>query len=316
MATHIQVVPWATLLLTVLVVVVLSPRGHRTHSKPIVAGVLGGLLLLFDPILVLALPILTLYSALRTPRFALLMTLACLSTIAPWLYRNWLAHGELVFIKSTFGYACWQGNNPQSWGTDKVPKAAPETLQHSADRSLRAVDRALWEARHETYYIDDLLLKPGGYAEFAGLTEPQRSRLLGRRAWQFIRNNPGRYARLCAARLRYFLLFDETNPKAANLVYRLSTLAWLVLAVGGLIEVAIDRSARAALWPLLAIFAAVSLFHVLTIVSARFRMPLEPLTFVWCALAAARLIEVPAARWPAKTSSLPALDHAQVLAHR
>ena len=35
----------------------------------------------------------------------------------------------------------------------------------------------------------------------------------------------------------------------------------------------------------LAIFTAVMLFHVLTIVSARFRIPVEPLTFLGCALA-------------------------------
>ena len=48
-----------------------------------------------------------------------------LLVIAPWTVRNWLVHGEPVFIKSTFGYAFWQGNSPGSWGTDKVPKAGP-----------------------------------------------------------------------------------------------------------------------------------------------------------------------------------------------
>jgi hypothetical protein len=38
-------------------------------------------------------------------------------------------------------------------------------------------------------------------------------------------------------------------------------------------------------WPTCAIFAAVLVFHVLTIVSARFRIPVEPLTFP-CAAAA------------------------------
>ncbi len=39
------------------------------------------------------------------------------------------------------------------------------------------------------------------------------------------------------------------------------------------------------MWPLYAIVAAVTLFHTLTIVSARFRLPIEPLTFVWAAAA-------------------------------
>lgn len=191
-------------------------------------------------------------------------------------------HGELVFVKSTFGYAFWQGNNPLSWGTDKIPKPSVEELRTSHDGTLAGIDRALWEARHETLYIDDVLLKPSGYREFAGLSEPQRSRLLGQRAWDFILANPGRYLELCLARLRYLLLFDATNPKAANAVYRLSTIAWLTLSVGGLIVWCRQRRGLGQLWPLAAIFAVVTLFHVLTIASARFRMPLEPLTFVWC----------------------------------
>ena len=145
----------------------------------------------------------------------------------------------------------------------------------------------MWEARHETLYIDDVLLKPTGYREFAGLSEPGRSRLLGRRAWEFIRNNPGRYAGLCLNRLRYFLLFDQTNPKAANRIYRLATATWLVLAAVGLLTT-LGRWRR--FWPTWAIFAAVTLFHTLVITSVRFRIPLEPMTQVWAAAAVAPVL--------------------------
>lgn len=37
------------------------------------------------------------------------------------------------------------------------------------------------------------------------------------------------------------------------------------------------------LWPTWAAFAAIMLFHALTITSARFRIPIEPLSFVWIA---------------------------------
>ena len=98
-----------------------------------------------------------------------------------------------MFIKSTFGYAFWQGNSPGSWGTDKVPKAAAEAARLDNDGTLRGVERALWEARYVTVYIDDLSLKPTGYRDFAGLSEPARSRLLLHRAWQFIHANPAIY---------------------------------------------------------------------------------------------------------------------------
>jgi hypothetical protein len=200
--------------------------------------------------------------------------------IAPWIVRNWRVHGEFVFIKSTFGYAFWQGNNPASCGTDKIPKASAQNALRNNDGTLAGIDQSMWEARHETIYIDDLLLKPGGYRPFLGLSEPQRSRLLGRQAWEFIRSNPAAYGRLCWRRLRYFLLFDETNPKAASRIYRLATVAWLVLAGVGLLAT-LGRWRR--LWPTYALFALVTLFHTLVITSARFRFPIEPLGMVWAA---------------------------------
>jgi len=325
--THLQVAVWATMLLTLLVALALSARTGSWPSA-ILMGVLGGALLLVEPIFAIVMPIVALANVLSacfrpsgdalppdagtrnsmrgfwwaqpTLRVAA-MGAAAVLIVAPWVWRNHQVHGEFVFIKSTFGYALWQGNNPISWGTDKVPKPlvidehqvasgelnddSPLTTHHSPlTTHLFHQHRAAWEARHETLYIDDVLLKPSGYAEFAGLTEPQRCQLLGGRAWQFIREQPGQYARLCLQRLRYFLLFDETNPKAANFIYRVTTIGWLAISLIGLWLTRLDWRR---LWPLYAIVAAVTLFHTLTIVSARFRLPIEPLTFVWVAAAVA-----------------------------
>jgi hypothetical protein len=316
MVTHIQVVVWAALVLAILVAVVASIRGRHSRVRAVAAGVLGGVLLLLDPILVLAMPILAFalwqaarsrngdsQSAIGFPRSLgqpLTFLLVAALVIAPWLLRNYRVHGEFVFVKSTFGYALWQGNNPVSWGTDKVPKSSAAALRQDHDGTLAGIDRAMWEARHETLYIDDVLLKPSGYREFVGLSEPARSRLLGQRAWRFIRDEPASYGRLCAQRLRYFLLWDETNPKAANPVYRGTTLIWLALAAFGLW---MGRQHLRSIWPTLAIFAAVALFHTLTIVSARFRVPVEPLTFVWCAFGVNALA---GRRWRRVRSDMPA----------
>jgi hypothetical protein len=215
--------------------------------------------------------------------------LAAAVVVTPWMIRNRLVHGEFVFVKSTFGYAFWQGNNPISWGTDKVPKATADQFLAERSAGLRGLEAAMWEARHETLYIDDVLLKPTGYAEFQGLSEPARSRLLFDRALGFVRANPSDYVALCAQRLRYFLLFDETNPKTKNVVYRAATLLLLVLAILGLIA---GPHERRALTPTLLVFGSVALFHALTITSARFRIPVEPIAILWAAMAVTAMTEV------------------------
>ncbi|HUY89668.1 MAG TPA: hypothetical protein VMV10_13110 [Pirellulales bacterium] len=317
MVTHIQVALWAALCLTLLLALVASPQWINPWRKAALAGVLAGVLLLIEPILALALPFAawmfwhsdrSLPQKLPLPlgegEFAarigrqFLLAAVAAAVIAPWLWRNYQVHGEPVFVKSTFGYAFWQGNNPASWGTDKIPKRSAEFLRTRHDGSLAEMHRALWEARHETLYIDDVLLAPGGYREFAGLSEPERSRLLFSRACDFVRYQSGRYLRLCARRLRYFLLFDETNPKTAHRVYRIATVVWLTLAGIGSLAL---RSQWRRLWPTWAMFGVVAAFHTLTIVSARFRIPLEPISFVWAAGAVAplgdRLIVAPWSRW-------------------
>ena len=258
MVTHLQVVVWATTLLTLLLVVAVSPRWRATWSGAALIGLLAAALLLVEPILSLSLPIVALVfwlaegqcsrhtpcavqngtrrvpTTLALGRLALMAGVAAV-VIAPWIVRNWRVHGEFVFIKSSFGYAFWQGNNPASGAPTRYPRPRPNNALRNHDGTLAGIDQAMWEARHETIYIDDLLLKPGGYRPFLGLSEPQRSRLLGRQAWEFIRGNPAAYGRLCLVRLRYFLLFDETNPKADSRIYRLATVAWLVLAGVGLL---------------------------------------------------------------------------------
>jgi hypothetical protein len=303
MVTHIQVAPWAALMLTLLVAMALSPRWQSQWWGAMSIGLVGGVALLTEPIFALALPVLAVAFAAPSPGlnlFALLrlrdfaafraigrsavLAAGCSAIIAPWLWRNYRVHGEFVFIKSTFGYAFWQGNNAASWGTDKIPKPGVSQRLQGDGRSPAALHRAACAARHETLYIDDVLLKPGRYREFAGLTEPQRCRLLGCRAIDFVSAQPAAYASLCLSRLRYFLLWDETNPKSHSWIYRLTSGSWLALSILGLWS---TRAIWRRLWPLCGVCLVIVLFHVLTITSARFRLPLEPLTSVWVAGAVA-----------------------------
>jgi len=297
MVTHVQAAPWAVLGLTVLLAEACKKSAPLTWGRTVALGALSGWLLLVDPILALVLPVVGLTLTLNAPRMPTgerakwtilrrctrpaVVGLTALLVIAPWLARNFVIHGEFVFIKASFGYALWQGNNELSYGTDKIPKPAAADIVSEHDGSLAARNAALWEARHETIYIDDVLLKPNGYRELIGLSEPARSRLLGAKASQWITDHPGDYVRLSLQRLRYFLLWDATNPKAAHPIYRASSIFWLTLACIGLFT-ALRR--RRCLWPTIAVFAVIAAFHALTITSARFRIPVEPLGFAWGAV--------------------------------
>lgn len=298
MVTHVQAAPWGALAVTLLFLLTTEAARSCTPGRLLMIGLTGGWLLMIDPILALVIPpallqlLIALYKqqprpttdAPRTRKFVraakpVAAAAACMLLVTvPWLVRNYRVHGEFVFVKSSFGYALWQGNNELSHGTDKIPKPNVAAIVAAHDGSLRGRSQALWEARHETLYIDDVLLKPTGYAEFAGLSEPARSRVLGDRAKAWIASHPTDYIRLCFQRLSYFLLIDRTNPKASSGVYQASSIVWLALASMGLIAA---RSRWRELWPLVAAFAGVALFHTLTITSARFRIPVEPLSFVW-----------------------------------
>jgi hypothetical protein len=282
MVTHVQAAVWAALGVTILFALVADEHRIKNPRTPWLLGLVGGWLLLIDPILALVLPVafVRLFACGFAPRRAAVALACALAVVAPWLARNAAMHGEFVFVKDTFGYAFWQGNNALSWGTDKIPKPEAAAIAAAHDGTPAAINRALWEARHETLYIDDVLLKPTGYAEFAGLTEPARSRLLGRQAWDYVRAEPAAYVERCFRRLRYFLLWDETNPKAMHWAYRASSAAWLSLAAIGLLAA---RKQWRVLAPSMFAFAAILAFHTLTITSARFRIPIEPLSFVWIA---------------------------------
>ena len=309
-ATQVQVASLATLL--VVAVLWLAARTARTHSARanIVCGFVSGLLILTDPILAIVVivallmlvwprvsdrsPLITRHSRLtghrpattvhRSPiTGAALMLTVCAAVVAPWIVRNFLVHGELVFVKSTFGYAFWQGNHARSFGTDKIPAAGLDANESPAARTPSELERQLWQARHgATFYIDDVVLTRERVAELGRLTEPQLSQRLLAESLAYIREHPWHYVRLCGQRLQFFLLFDETNPKSRVLAYRLSHVALLAVSVLGLW---LSRRDARRLWPTYLAFALVTMFHSLTIVSARFHIPLEPIQIVWAACA-------------------------------
>jgi hypothetical protein len=286
-ATHVQVAPLAACLLVWTLGWAYRTRRTGSDRTALISGALLGLLALTDPILALVAPamccaIVAGRDGIRTAFRPLgLVAGVAILVVAPWLARNFSVHGELVWIKSTFGYAFWQGNCALSEGTDKVVRPSVERALAKRGSSLREWNAALWAARHEAGYIDDIALTQADYHELGVLSEPERSRRLFHRALADLRNDAGHYPRLCLRRLQYFVLFDATNPKTRNIVYRASHLALTLLAVSGWIVMGPELRRR--LSPTVLAAVLITVFHTLTIVSARFHIPLEPLMALWAA---------------------------------
>ncbi len=129
-ATHVQVATLgATLLVWTLVWAYRTGISRKTRDA-IVTGAWLAALALADPILALVVPGVScaIWLGQERARFRLsnsirltgIAAVVALAGIAPWLVRNSVVHGEFVPIKSTLGYAFWQGNCKQSEGTDKV----------------------------------------------------------------------------------------------------------------------------------------------------------------------------------------------------
>ncbi|WP_165219011.1 glycosyltransferase family 39 protein [Aquisphaera insulae] len=284
-ATHVQVALLGATLVTWALASALRLAETGRPRDAVTAGSLLALTALTDPILGLVaagMLVAVFLGRERAPalRLSALMLGVAAAGVSPWIARNALVHGEFVAIKSTFGYAFWQGNCAISEGTDKVVRASVETTLggKTGETGLAAWNRTLWKARHEAGYIDDIALTNEDRSLLGRVTEPERSRILLRRALADLRRQPWRYPQLCLRRLRYFWLFDETNPKARSMVYRASQCGLLALSLAGL--AACGRDVRRRLLPLLATTGLVAAFHALTIVSARFHVPLEPLMAV------------------------------------
>ena len=282
-ATHVQVASLAATLLAISIALAYRTARYGRSVDAAATGAALGLLGLTDPILGLAAPGLVWIVARGRGGIGAVRPLAiigavALLSIAPWIVRNGRVHGEFVPIKSTFGYAFWQGNCALSHGTDKVIRPSVDRIVDGRSGGLEGLNRALWDARHEAGYIDDIALSDADYRLLATLSEPARSRLLFRRALDDLRAEPLRYPRLCLRRLRAFVFWDESNPKTRSVLYRLGHLGLSAMAVVG--WCAIGAMGRRRLWPLAMTVALIAAFHALTIVSARFHIPIEPLLAV------------------------------------
>jgi len=246
--TGFAVVFWAMLRL----------REQPTLGPAALAGALLGLLLLAEPVFlgILAAGFIGIVLVSQARRRTILSGGVALGValvvISPWLVRGYRVHGRFVFMKSSSGFNLWQGNNLAANGTPHsgwihVAYPAPPSL-------LRRVRQA-----HGELGRDDVWRQ-------AALADMKAA--------------PPRTARLMAEKVLFFWTITPYHRLTRNPWY------WLPYALLFIPAIAVMVSLKRRLYaylPALLPFAAATVIYSITFTGPRYRMPLEPLLFVFSA---------------------------------
>lgn len=203
-----------------------------------------------------------------------------LAMIGPWAYRNYLVHGRVVPVKSTFWVNIWKGNNPHATGTDRLEMSPELAALLKAQHSAADFDKLARDAKLDGLRQYDMLTA-AQKAELRGKTEMQREEVFKRWATQWISENRGRWAELMFIRLGKTLWIEWDNPKSHHPVYVYPRSVLVVLSALGLVLAL--RKRWTLLYPLLLIGSCL-LLYALTQTAARFSLPFEPIQLAWVAL--------------------------------
>ncbi|HYM80065.1 MAG TPA: glycosyltransferase family 39 protein [Candidatus Limnocylindria bacterium] len=170
---------------------------------------------------------------------------ALILTVAPWIVRNHQVHDRWYFISSGGGRQFWFGNNPWTTGATSV---------------LPQPDSAM--SAH-------LLQLPNEFAQ---------ERYLYRKGVEFIREQPGRAARLYLVKLaNLFALYPETLSRRFENRWSqgVQAVASIVIFAGALLGLSRARNTPAA-WPLIGAVTGFALVNALFFGGLRYRMVIEP----------------------------------------
>jgi hypothetical protein len=237
-------------------------EGWRRNSLPrfALAGLIGGAGVLFRATGLALLPGVVLWTLLVMPgrrRFgaAALVCVTAAVVIAPWAVRNTIVQGEFVPISTQGGIELGIANNPRATGI----------LNYDFD---------LFERELSAVHPRD---------SFA--SEAQRSERYQEDAVAFIRDNPGRFLRLCAVRLgELWKVYSPRVPLWQSLLTMCSFGIALPLAA---LQIARRGWRRGPTMLIVILIASHSAVHAVFTSVIRYRIAIEPLVL---ALAAAGFV--------------------------
>ncbi len=260
----------------------------RAVRWPIFIGLVSGAAALTKTLILVLLPLLALWwwrwlGLRRAAVMTVAAGLALALVIAPWVVRNTILHGELVLISTNDGSNLYQGNNP----------CVADYLASG------------WDAQ----WVNCLERLP------AGLKETDEARWYREQAVRWLVDNPGQWPRLFLQKLATLwnpqitpyevppramttdtafvdeavYLYETPAFQAARAIHLLYFGPLLLLGLAGL---ALAVKNRPPAGPLLAAMAAVTLAYLIYHPSTRYRMPVDPLLFLFSGYALSCAAEI------------------------
>lgn len=284
------------LVITALIFFVIM-EGRGGGILPLVAGFVLGLAALCRPValvwgalLVLALLLMKTWTQGRRAVSILLFSVGCMATVTPWLIRNRIVMGSLVFSTSG-GVTLWM------FGHNDAGPAGPETVlpdefvtvnrmvdpkdyfSSSGGDPARMVPIFNMEPRYQVYSYEQSAVD-----RIAGLDEVEADLELNRMALEYVRAHPLATLAYSAGSLMKTFTYTEMNGRM-NILLTL-VMPFLLLGVYML-----TRASRGASLPILSCLLSMLAVHLLFYFDHRFRVPYQPFLMLVGAAGLLRLLE-------------------------
>lgn len=260
-------------LITLYILNLLKYHSDQNQYNIFVLGLILGITLLTDPVIILFIPLsllwflLNLKTGFKTSLKNIILILGLsLIIVMPWTVRNYMVFNKFIFIKSTIGFNFWVGNNPYATGV------------------LRLVNKDNTE-----YQISEQ-----DFNYLSSIDESTRDRFFISSAITFIRENPKEFIRLSLKKFSSFWweienkntgFNDNTKIKTMKLTYGIP----FILALFGMI-LSYNQIKSCSL--ILFFLVSLSLTYSITMVAVyRFRFPVEPYLLLFAAVTISKIAD-------------------------
>jgi 4-amino-4-deoxy-L-arabinose transferase-like glycosyltransferase len=251
----------AIFLYVIIVAALVKTRQSASAADAAVAGAVIGLAVLNKPTILAYLPFVFVWMGIvwrmewrRGAAIVGATLAACLVVIAPWTTRNYLRTDALVLVTTQGGWNLYEANNPHT------------------GYPLSRLEEGARGWREEPGYADPL----------RNLSPPEADRTGRRLAFEFIRDNPGTFARFAARKVRLFWSAYH-HP-----VHQYSWTMIAALSCIGLVMTA--APAHRLLAPAYLLVLQTALVPVLFTSMPRFRAPIEPFLLLLAAVPIAAVV--------------------------